>query len=260
VTAKHTKERIDKLLVDKGLVSTRARAQALIMAGNVLVNEVPVEKPGERVPLDGVIRLKEAELKYVSRGALKLIEALDFFRVDVRGRLAIDVGASTGGFTEVLLERGARQVYAIDVGTNQLAWRLRSDPRVISRENYNARHFNAADFPERFEILVMDVSFISIRLILPPVMVGLKPGADLVILFKPQFELGREWIKEGGIVEDQSKAVLHLQETLTWARGQGLEPLGWTHSPILGAEGNAEYLVHMRVNCAGQPPSKNSGW
>ena len=217
----------------------------MIMAKNVLVCDVPVEKPGEMIPEDAPIRLREPEMRYVSRGALKLIGALDHFQISVRDKIAIDVGASTGGFTEVLLERGASSVHAIDVGTNQLAWRIRSDPRVVSVENYNARNFNPQDFNARFQILVMDVSFISIRLILPALKAGLEPGADAVILFKPQFELGREWITDGGIVKDQDRAKEHLQETLTWAEALGFKSNGWIDSPISGTDGNREYLLHL---------------
>ncbi|MBU6152708.1 MAG: TlyA family RNA methyltransferase [Bdellovibrionales bacterium] len=245
MNSKKEKARIDKILVDKGLVSTRARAQAMIMAGHVLVNDVPMVKPGEKVPLDAIVRLREPELKYVSRGALKLVAALDHFEIPVHDRIAIDVGSSTGGFTEVLLERGVRSVHAIDVGTNQLAWKLRSDPRVFSRENYNARYFNPNDFPEKFNLLVMDVSFISLRLILPSIISGLQPSADLILLYKPQFELGREWLTEGGIVRDQERARQHLQETLTWASELGLLTKGWIQSPISGADGNVEYLFHL---------------
>lgn len=214
------------------------------MAGHVLVNDEPIQKPGEKVALESEIRLKVPELKYVSRGALKIIAALDHFNIHVQGQVAVDVGASTGGFTEVLLERGAQKVYALDVGTNQLAWRLRSDPRVISREHYNVRHFLPTDFPEKFEVLVMDVSFISIRLLLTPLIPGMKPGSHFLVLFKPQFELGKQWIGEGGIVHDQEQALRHLQDILLWAEEIGLKSQGWIPSPITGTDGNQEYLIH----------------
>jgi 23S rRNA (cytidine1920-2'-O)/16S rRNA (cytidine1409-2'-O)-methyltransferase len=244
VTAKLKRERLDQILVDRGWVTTRARAQAMILAGHVLVDEVPVMKAGAQVGEGQAIRLREPELKYVSRGALKLKGALAEFEVQVLGKIAIDVGASTGGFTEVLLEEGATRVHAVDVGTNQLAWKIRSDPRVKSREKYNARNFDPADFGETFDLLVMDVSFISIRLLIPALVSGLKEGADLLVLFKPQFELGREFIGEGGIVQDQSRALLALDETLNWARGHGLECRGTADSPITGTDGNREYLIH----------------
>ncbi len=240
-------ERLDVTLVERGLATTRARAQAMILAGHVLVNDVPASKAGERILASDTIRLREPELKYVSRGALKLRAALEDFHVDPSGRVALDVGASTGGFTEILLERGARKVLALDVGTNQLAWKIRSDPRVVVREQYNARHFRKEDFDTLASLLVMDVSFISIRLILPSVIAGLEPGSDLIVLYKPQFELGREWLGAGGIVTDQSAARNHLQETLTWAADLGLRARGTLCSPIQGTDGNTEYLIHWTL-------------
>jgi 23S rRNA (cytidine1920-2'-O)/16S rRNA (cytidine1409-2'-O)-methyltransferase len=241
-------ERLDKLLVEQGLVSTRARAQAMILAGHVLVNDEPVTKAGTLVSLEATLRLKEPELKYVSRGALKLKGALETFQVSVKDKLAIDVGASTGGFTEVLLEQGAIRVYTVDVGTNQLAWKIRSDARVEVRENYNARFLKKEDFNAEFEIVVMDVSFISIRLILPALDAVTKPGADYLILFKPQFEVGRDHIGEGGIVRDQEQAQKVLQETIEWAKMIGLQSMGIIDSPILGTDGNHEYLIHWKKN------------
>jgi 23S rRNA (cytidine1920-2'-O)/16S rRNA (cytidine1409-2'-O)-methyltransferase len=217
VSDKPKKERIDKLLVDQGLVSTRARAQAMIIAGHILVNDVPITKPGEKILETSSIRLREAELKYVSRGALKLKAAMDTFHLSVAGQAALDIGASTGGFSEVLLEYGARKVFAIDVGTNQLAWKIRNDPRVVSRENCNARYLEPKNFDEVPSFFVMDVSFISIRLILPTVRKLLMPESPCVVLFKPQFELGREWVGEGGVVKDQEQAKRVLQDTIQWA-------------------------------------------
>ena len=241
---KPKKERIDKLLVDQGLVSTRARAQAMILAGHVIVNDVPVTKAGEKVLTTSSIRLREAELKYVSRGALKLKAAMDQFSLDVKGKVAIDIGASTGGFSEILLEYGARKIFAIDVGTNQLAWKIRNDPRVISRENCNARYLEAKDFDEQPAFFVMDVSFISIRLILPTIRKILADGSPCVVLFKPQFELGREWIGDGGIVKDQGQARLVLDETIEWAKAQGFAEAQILDSPIQGTDGNHEYLIY----------------
>jgi 23S rRNA (cytidine1920-2'-O)/16S rRNA (cytidine1409-2'-O)-methyltransferase len=243
VNDKPKKERIDKLLVDQGLVSTRARAQAMIIAGHILVNNVPVTKPGEKILVTSSIRLREAELKYVSRGALKLKAAMDAFKLSVDGRVALDIGASTGGFSEILLEYGAQKIFAIDVGTNQLAWKIRNDPRVISRENCNARYLEPKDFDEVPSFFVMDVSFISIRLILPTVRKLLAPQSPCVVLFKPQFELGREWVGEGGIVKDQEQAKRVLQETLEWAKGEGFIDAQLLDSPIQGTDGNHEYLI-----------------
>lgn len=245
MTKKKT-ERLDKLLVDRGLATTRARAQAMILAANILVNDEPVTKAGAAIAVDATLRLKEPELKYVSRGALKLKQAIEKFQISVDGKLAIDVGASTGGFTEVLLESGAKKVYTIDVGTNQLAWKIRSDERVVPRENYNARFLKKEDFNEVFQIVVMDVSFISIRLILPALDVITEPGTDYLILFKPQFEVGREFVGEGGIVRDQELAQKILQETIEWASSINLRCEGTIDSPILGTDGNHEYLIHWK--------------
>ena len=241
---KPKKERLDKHLVDIGLVSTRARAQAMILAGHVLVNETPITKAGEKVSLESAIRLREPELKYVSRGALKLKGAFDHFGLTAKDKIGLDVGASTGGFSEILLETGAKKVFAIDVGTNQLAWKIRNDPRVVSRENCNARYLKASDFEETPEIFVMDVSFISIKLILPAVSEVLAPNSPCVVLFKPQFELGREWIGEGGIVKDQEHAKKTLAETIEWAKTYHFENAQVIDSPIQGTDGNHEYLIY----------------
>lgn len=240
----HT-DRIDKILVELGLVSTRARAQAMILAGHVLMNDEPVLKPGTMVKKDAKFRLREPELKYVSRGALKLKKALEDFQIKIEGLIALDVGASTGGFTEVLLEGGVEKVHAIDVGTNQLAWKIRSNPKVISRENYNARNLEFEHFNTYFDLIVMDVSFISIKLILPALQKIMKPGTQLVVLFKPQFEVGKEWVEEGGIVRNQEMAQGVMNDTVSWAEKEvGISVKGMMPSPILGTDGNHEYLIH----------------
>jgi 23S rRNA (cytidine1920-2'-O)/16S rRNA (cytidine1409-2'-O)-methyltransferase len=238
------KERLDVLLVDRGLATTRSRAAAMILAGNVLVNDTPVSKAGEKVAIDASIRLREPEMQYVSRGALKLKAALEHFQLDVRGRVAIDVGASTGGFSEILLENGVTRVYAVDVGTNQLAWKIRNDPRVISLEKYNARNLEPADFPDPLGVAVMDVSFISVRLIIPSLLRVLQPGAIIVILFKPQFEVGPEHVGDGGIVRDQEYAQRVLQQLIEWTTTLGLSHQGVMPSPIQGTDGNTEYLAY----------------
>jgi 23S rRNA (cytidine1920-2'-O)/16S rRNA (cytidine1409-2'-O)-methyltransferase len=244
VTDSLKKERIDKLLVDRGLVSTRTRAKELILQGSVLVNQKPETRPGVTVLETAEITLLKNEMIYVSRGALKLKAALEQFKIEVSGKNAIDIGASTGGFTEILLLGGAKKVCAVDVGTGQMAARIKDDPRVETRENYNARNFKPEDFQESFQVLVMDVSFISIRLLIPSVLAGLAPGAPLVVLFKPQFEVGREAIGSGGIVGDQILAQNKLRETITWAEALGLQCQGTMSSPILGTDGNHEYLIH----------------
>ena len=227
------------------LASTRARAQAMIIAGNVLVNDEPITKPGTMISTESSLRLREPELKYVSRGALKLKRAIEVFQIAVKGKNALDVGASTGGFTEVLLENGALLVHAIDVGTNQLAWKIRSDSRVVVRENYNARHLEFSDFGIHFDVIVMDVSFISIRLILPSLIKVMKSGTELAVLFKPQFEVGKEHVSDGGIVRDQELAQRFMKETVEWAETElGLTVKGMIPSPIQGTDGNHEYLIH----------------
>lgn len=237
-------KRLDLELVKRGLVSTRARAQAMILAGHVLVNDQPVTKAGTSIQDDDQIRLREPELKYVSRGALKLKGALEQFDVSVEGLVALDVGASTGGFTEVLLERGAKKVYAIDVGTNQLAWKIRSDPRVDVREKVNARDLKPEWFSEPIQVAVMDVSFISTRLILPGLVSVLEPGAHLIVLFKPQFEMGREAIGEGGIVRSQAEAEQAFDAWKNAADALSLIRKGSMISPIQGTDGNTEYLAY----------------
>jgi len=238
-------ERVDKVIVELGLVSTRARAQAMILAGHVLMNDEPVLKPGTLVRKDAQFRLREPELKYVSRGALKLKKALGEFNIIVTGKVALDVGASTGGFSEVLLEAGIEKIHAIDVGTNQLAWKIRSDPKVVSRENYNARYLEYEHFNLFFDFIVMDVSFISIRLILPALNKVMKHGTELIVLFKPQFEVGKEWVQDGGIVRDQELAQSVMNDTIAWVQKEiGLTVKGMIPSPILGTDGNHEYLIH----------------
>ena len=233
------KIRIDKALHERGLADSRSKAQALVMAGVVLVNERRVEKPSEAVGAEDVIRIKgdTPEARYVGRGGLKLEHALKEFAIDPAGMNCIDIGSSTGGFTDCLLQHGASRVTAIDAGTNQLDWKLRSDPRVDVRENTNARTLSPDDFPERFDLAVMDVSFISVTKILPAVAGSLRPGAKLVVLIKPQFEVGK-----GGIVREPEKHKRIIREVNEFANGIGLRPSGLIDSPILGAEGNKEFL------------------
>lgn len=240
---------MDKLLVDRGLVSTRTRAQSMIIAGKVLVNDAPVTKPGALIKVDTQIRLREPELKYVSRGALKLKKALEEFSVETTGKIALDVGASTGGFTEVLLENGVVKVHTIDVGTNQLAWKIRSDPRVDSKENYNARYIEYDHFNTYFDLIVMDVSFISIKLIMPSLMKVSKSGTHLITLFKPQFEVGKEFVQDGGIVRDQELAVKVMENCATEISALcDLTVKKMIPSPIQGTDGNHEYLIHWIKN------------
>lgn len=239
------KERIDKLLVDRGHAETRTRAQALIMSGVVLVNERRVEKPSEFFPSDAAIRIKgeTAASKYVSRGGLKLEKALAEFHIRPDGYICLDIGSSTGGFTDCLLQHGASRVTAVDVGTNQLVWSLRSDSRVEVRENINAREMKPADFAEPFDLVVMDVSFISVTKILPAIVPLLKATGRIVVLIKPQFEVGRGEVGKGGIVKDPEKHDRVVREVNDFAESCGLIAAATIESPILGAEGNKEFLA-----------------
>ena len=239
------KIRLDQCLVDQGLAENIKKAQAMIISGNVLVNDQPITKGGTFILEDAVLRLKQSQKEYVSRGAYKLKKAIEEFNIQVDGKTAIDVGASTGGFTEVLIEKGIGKVIAVDVGTNQLAWKIRSNPKVISKENYNVRNLKKEDFNWRFDLAVMDVSFISIKLLLPPLMEVMKKECDMVVLYKPQFELAADQIGEGGIVNSQEEAQQGMQDVIEWAQKQlHLSVKGMIPSPILGREGNQEYLIH----------------
>jgi 23S rRNA (cytidine1920-2'-O)/16S rRNA (cytidine1409-2'-O)-methyltransferase len=237
------KERIDKLLVARGLAESREKAQALILSGVVLVGEQRIDKPGQTVPADAEIRLKGEVPKYVGRGGLKLEAALDAFGVDPAGRVWIDVGASTGGFTDCLLQRGATQVWAVDVGYNQLHYRIRTDPRVVVREGINARTLSLSDFPRPFDGSVVDVSFISIKMLLPALRSILAPGAPLIALVKPQFEVGKGEVGKGGVVRDDAKRMRVLREVIDAAASEGFTEGPWIESPIAGASGNRELLV-----------------
>ena len=240
------RERVDRLLVERGLAPSRARAQALVMAGLVLVGERRVEKPSESYPPDAPLRVRGAEdpaARYVGRGGLKLEKALGEFRIDVSDLVCLDVGASTGGFTDCLLQHGARRVAALDVGHNQIAWRLRTDPRVEVREGTNARHLNREEFAERFDLITMDVSFISATKILPALTALLKEGGRVVVLVKPQFEVGKGEVGKGGIVRDPGQHARVVEEVGACALALGLRARGVTESPVTGADGNREFLA-----------------
>ncbi|HYP52447.1 MAG TPA: TlyA family RNA methyltransferase [Pyrinomonadaceae bacterium] len=240
------RERIDRLLVERGLAPSRARAQALVMAGAVLVGEQRVEKPSETFAPDAPVRVRGHEdpaSRYVGRGGLKLEKALREFRLDVRGLICLDVGASTGGFTDCLLQHGARRVVALDVGHNQLDWRLRTDARVEVREGENARYLAPENFDEQFDLIVMDVSFISAAKVLPalvPLVVG---GGRIVVLIKPQFEVGRGEVGKGGVVRDAGAQARVVEEVNAAASALGLRVGGVTESPVTGADGNREFLA-----------------
>lgn len=245
------RERIDKLLVELGLVESRTKAQAMVMAGVVLVDEQRVEKPSEQFPLNSRIRIKHAEdptSRYVGRGGLKLEAALKAFQIDLVGLICLDVGASTGGFTDCLLQHGAKRVFAIDVGHNQLDWRLRQDDRVDVREGINARYLEPKDFPCEFDLAVMDVSFISATKVLPAVVPLLAANGRLIVLIKPQFEVGRGEVGAGGIVRDADKRSRVIDEVNRSASELGLKNAGLIESPIQGAEGNVEFLALFEVD------------
>ena len=240
------RERIDKLLVERGLAPSRTRAQALVMAGVVLVGEQRVSKPSETFPPDAAIRLRgggDPATRYVGRGGLKLEKALREFKIDADGLVCLDVGASTGGFTDCLLQHGARRVVAVDVGHNQIDWRLRSDPRVEVREGVNARYLQAEDFPIKFDLIVMDVSFISATKILPALVPLLAEGGRIITLIKPQFEVGRGEVGRGGIVSDPAQHARVIEEVNRAALDLGLRVRGPVESPIRGADGNREFLA-----------------
>lgn len=238
------KERLDKLLVDRGLVETRARARAYIMAGEVTVNGTRVDKAGTEVPRDALIELA-APMPYVSRGGYKLAGALDQFGLSVIGAVAADVGACTGGFSDVLLQRGVTRVYAIDVGQGQLDWKLRQDERVVVMERTNARYVDA--LAEPIDLAVIDVSFISLKLILPAVRKWLKADGDVIALIKPQFEAGPESVGKGGIVRDPDVHRAVLGDLLGWVAAEGWGVRGLSRSSIQGTDGNVEFLVWLRV-------------
>jgi 23S rRNA (cytidine1920-2'-O)/16S rRNA (cytidine1409-2'-O)-methyltransferase len=234
--------RLDVLVAQQGLAQSREKAQALIMAGLVSVDGTPAQKPGQLVLPSAVLGLRERE-PYVSRGGYKLAHALDSFRIRVMGLVAVDVGASTGGFTDVLLQRGAQRVYAVDVGRGQLHARLRQDPRVVVLDRTNVRFLEA--LPERPQLATIDVSFISLRLVVPAVNRLLAPGSSIIVLVKPQFEAGRQEIGRGGIVRSM---VVHrnvLSELVAWIRGENLGLAGLVASPVRGAAGNAEFLAWL---------------
>lgn len=240
------KVRLDKLLVDRALVPSRERARALILAGKVVVGEHAVDKAGAQVDEDAPVRLKGEDIPYVSRGGLKLEKGLDHFAVDPAGRVTIDVGASTGGFTDCLLQRGAIRVYAVDVGYGQLAWSLREDPRVVNLERTNIRELTAERLGERPSLAVIDASFISLDKVLPPTLALLAPGAEILALIKPQFEVGKGQVGKGGVVRDAEQHAAVVERIRTLAETLGCLVLGVTESPILGPKGNREFLIHLR--------------
>ncbi len=236
------KTRLDTLLVSRGLAESRHKAQGLIMAGHVLVDDQVVDKPGRRVPEDARVTVRQG-LRYVSRGGIKLEHALSRLQVDVIGKIVADVGASTGGFTDCLLQHGARKVYAIDVGYGQLAWQLRQDPRVVVLERTNIRYLDS--LPDPVDLATVDVAFISLKLVVPPVLDLLQPKGETVALVKPQFEAGREQVGKGGVVKDPAVHRAVLEDLATWAMTMGLRVRGLVTSPTTGPAGNVEFFLHL---------------
>ena len=242
-----SKQRLDTLLVARGLAENRARAQALVLAGLVWSAGRRLDKPGTSLPADAALELRGREHPWVSRGGVKLAHALDHFAVDAGGAIALDIGASTGGFTDVLLARGAKHVYAVDVGHGQLAWKLRQDARVTVLERLNARHLTRREIPEPPDLVVCDASFISLTVVLPAALALAAPGARLVALIKPQFEVGKGRVGKGGVVRDPALHREVCERVTAWLGAQpGWRAEGVTESPIRGPEGNVEFLVFAR--------------
>ena len=246
-TPKPARLRADLALVAQGLAPSRERARALILAGEVLAGDRPIEKAGDLVDAAAELRLRSAPMPYVSRGGIKLAHALDVFGVDPRGLVALDVGASTGGFTDCLLQRGAVRVHCVDVGHGQLDWKIASDARVRVHDRVNIRTAEPGLVGERVDLVVIDVSFISLRLVLPALPPLARPGASVVALVKPQFEVGRAHVGKGGIVRDDAARARSLVDVRVAAEAFGFAALGDTTSPITGGKGNIEYLLHLRA-------------
>ena len=237
------KQRLDQILVDRGLAESRTRAQALVLSGIVFAGDRRLDKPGTSVAVDIELRVKGKDHPWVSRGGLKLAHALEAFDLSPKGAVCIDVGASTGGFTHVLLENGAAKVYAVDVGHGQLAWSMRNDERVVVLERTNARHLTVEHIPEPADWVVCDASFIGLATVLPAALALTKPGAQLATLIKPQFEAGRENVGKGGVVRDPDVHAAVCARVKEWVEAQGWEVQGIATSPITGPEGNVEFLL-----------------
>ncbi|HEY7991898.1 MAG TPA: TlyA family RNA methyltransferase [Stellaceae bacterium] len=240
-------KRLDQLLVERGLAETRSRAQALVMAGEVWSGDKRLDKAGQRVADDAPLEVKARDHPYVSRGGLKLDHGVNHFKIDAKDKIALDIGASTGGFTDVLLLRGAKKVYAVDVGHGQLAWKLRQDPRVVVRERVNARYLTKEQIPEPPQIVVCDASFIGLEIVLPTALALAAPSAEVVALIKPQFEVGKGRVGRGGVVRDPALHDEVCKRIAAWLGAQaGWHVLGITESPIRGPDGNIEFLIGAR--------------
>jgi 23S rRNA (cytidine1920-2'-O)/16S rRNA (cytidine1409-2'-O)-methyltransferase len=240
------KERLDKLMVERGLAASRERAKALIMGGKVLVEGVPVSKAGTMIPPNAPITLKEKDIPYVSRGGLKLEAALKEFSIDFKGKTALDVGASTGGFTDCMLKNGASKVYAVDVGYGQFDAKLREDPRVVLFEKTNIRNLEREKIGDDIDIATVDVSFISLKTVIPCIMEFLKPGGEIVALIKPQFEVGKADVGKGGVVRDDNKRLEAVSSVEEKMKSLGLAVVGLMECPVKGPKGNIEHLIYLR--------------
>ena len=239
------KQRVDLLLVEQGLAASREKAHALVMSGIVFFEGMRVDKPGEQVSVGAKLELRGEQLKYVSRGGLKLEKAIDFFGVSLNNKIAADIGASTGGFTDCMLQNGAAKVYAVDVGYGQLAWSLRSDPRVVTIERTNARYLTSDIIPDSLDFFSVDVSFISLTLILPVLFPLCKEDAEAVCLIKPQFEAGKGKVGKNGVVREAEIHLEVVQSIVNFVGSSGFSVLGITHSPVKGPKGNIEFLVYF---------------
>jgi len=240
------KERLDKILVDRGIVKSRERARAWIMEGNVLVDNAPVTKAGAMINPDSSITLKSEDIPYVSRGGLKLEAAIKHFNVSLENKVAMDVGSSTGGFTDCMLQRGAKKVYCVDVGYGQLAWLLRNNPRVILLERTNIRHLEREKIPDNIDIATIDASFISLTKVLPKVLEFLKDGGEILALVKPQFEVGKGEVGKGGIVREEEKRLSAVDSVKTEMERIGLQAIGVFESPVAGQKGNIESFLYLK--------------
>ncbi len=242
-----TKERLDKLLVDRGIVQSRERARAMIMAGKVAVDGRRIDKPGTQIDVEARLALQEEESHYVSRGGEKLEGALNAFAIDPRGMVAMDVGASTGGFTDCILQKGAEKVFAVEVGYGQLAWRLQTDPRVVNLERRNIRYLRREEVEEEIDLILIDTSFISIEKFLPHLLGFLKRGGAILGLIKPQFEVGRGEVGKGGVVREAALHKKVIDRISDFSRELGLRVLGVTESPLLGPKGNKEFFIYLKI-------------
>ena len=240
------KDRLDKLLVERGMVQSRERARALIMAGKVVMDGKRVDKPGMQVSVDAEVHLQAKDSPYVSRGGEKMEGALTAFAIDPRGMIVMDVGASTGGFTDCVLQKGASRVYAVDVGYGQLAWKLQKDPRVVILERRNIRYLKREEVGEEIDLILIDTSFISVEKFLPRLLGFLKKGGAILSLIKPQFEVGKGEVGKGGVVRDQMKYEKVICRISDFSRGLGLKVVGVVESPLLGQKGNREFFIYLK--------------